>query len=162
MRSSFQHPEHNEPRQKKSKYVRTATIKLSAMISLRYCTVFPVGSVLCHVHRQKEDQDIIENQQDNISLVEVDTTNDPDYQPEEIILSEDAASSSNVAKEELASTLDISPIKFNLKRKSVNEISESTFRYFKRKYKEGKDSLKLKFAEALAPSQSKEFISTIL
>jgi len=53
-----------------------------------------------------------------------------------------------------------SPLKFRL-TSSVNQLSETTVRYQKRKYKDFKKAIKKRYKEILAPGQEKEISALI-
>ena len=85
-----------------------------------------------------------------------------DYHPEEIILSSDVTENAQASGSSLSDILNASPIQYQIKQKKVEELSENTKRLLKGKFIRFKQQLEKKFAEAIAPGQSDEFIQTVL
>ena len=90
------------------------------------------------------------------------TQDNPDYELPETVISENILNSSEAGVADLSETLDISPIKFQIKKKKVAELSEQTKYYFQKKYNEVQEKLKLKFALVAAPGQSSDFIENVI
>ena len=86
----------------------------------------------------------------------------PDYETPELVISENILNSSEAGVADLSESLDISPIKFQIKKKKVVELSEVTKYYFQRKYSEAQEKLKLKFVSVAAPGQSSDFIKSVI
>ena len=59
-------------------------------------------------------------------------------------------------------TLGTSRIRYQIKRERVSDLAESTKQKLKKKFERAQEQLKRKFAEAVVPGQSEEFISDIL
>ena len=82
---------------------------------------------------------------------EVDIQIDPEYEPEEVNVTDDSIpEKSNESSKLLTENLEASPMMFQVKRKCVTELSSSTKRYYQRKFKRAKQQLKEKCAEAAA------------
>ena len=60
---------------------------------------------------------------------------------------------------DIADILDASPVRFQLKKKKVSDVSTPTKSYLLKKFHEATTLLKQKYAEALAPGQTDELIS---
>ena len=58
--------------------------------------------------------------------------------------------------------LDTSPILYQIKRKRVSDLAESTKEKLKKKFERTQEQLKRKSAKAVAPGQSEEFINDII
>ena len=58
--------------------------------------------------------------------------------------------------------LDASPVRFQITKKCVEDISNKTRYYLIKKYNEANSLLKTKFAEAVGPEQCDAFIATTL
>ena len=94
---------------------------------------------------------------------EVDIQTDPEYEPEEVSVTDDSIlEKSNESSKLLTENLGTSPMVFQVKRKRVTELSCSTKGYYERKFKRAKQQLKEKFAEAAASGQEKDFLLHIL
>ena len=94
---------------------------------------------------------------------EVDIQTDPEYEPEEVSVTDDSIlEKSNESSKLLTENLETSPMVFQVKRKRVTELSSSTKSYYQRKFKRAKQQLKEKFAEAAASGQEKDFLLHIL
>ena len=83
----------------------------------------------------------------------------PDYETPELVISENILNSSEAGVADLSESLDISPIKFQIKKKKVVELSEVTKYYFQRKYSEAQEKLKLKFT---SPGHCSDFIKSVI
>ena len=60
---------------------------------------------------------------------------------------------------DIADILDASPVRFQLKKKKINDVSTPTKSYLLKKFHEATTLLKQKYAEALAPGRTDELIS---
>ena len=60
---------------------------------------------------------------------------------------------------DIADILDASPVRFQLKKKKINDVSTPTKSYLLKKFHKATTLLKQKYAEALAPGQTDELIS---
>ena len=116
------------------------------MIAEKYNMLFPIGSVLCFNHMKNENK-IDKDEPPGTNV----TQDDPDSETPEPVISENILNSSEAGVADLSETLDISPIKFQIKKKKVSELSEGTKYYFQRKYSEAQEKLKLIFASVAAP-----------
>ena len=77
--------------------------------------LFPIGSVLCFNHIKNENK----TDKDEPPGIHV-TQDDPDYETPEPVISENILNSSEAGVADLSETLDISPIKFQIKKKWQN------------------------------------------
>ena len=127
------------------------------MIAEKYNMLFPIGSVLCFNHIKNENK-IDKDEPPGTNV----TQEDPDYETPEPVISESISNSSEAGVAGLSETLDISPIKFQIKKKKVAELSEGTKYYFQRKYSEAQEKLKLKFASVAASGWSSGFIKSVI
>ena len=90
------------------------------------------------------------------------TEDNPDYETTEPAISENILNSSEAGITDLSETLDVSPIKFQIKKKKVAELSEGTKYHFQKEYNKAQEKLKLKFASVAAPGRSSDFIKSII
>ena len=90
------------------------------------------------------------------------TEEDSDYEPEEVNISEDVLNNTANTSQILAVCLDDSPVRFQLKRKRIDDTSEYTKIYLRRKFEKAQKLLAQKFAEVVAPGQSQKFRLSIL
>ena len=74
--------------------------------------VFPIGSVLCLNHMKNENK-IDKDETPGIHITQV----DPDYETPEHAISENILNSSETGVTDLSETLDVSPIKFQIKKR---------------------------------------------
>ena len=63
---------------------------------------------------------------------------------------------------DIAEILDESPVRFQQKKKKINDISTPTKSYLLKKFQQATTLWKQKYAEAAAPGQTDEFISQVL
>ena len=118
---------------------------------------FPIGSNICTTHRKQSDKSVA-NAEDILDK-SVNSENDPDFTPLEICLDKGEIEKSNRSITDIADILDASPVRFQLKRKKISDISTPIKSYLLRKFHEATTLLKEKNGEALAPGQTDEFIS---
>ena len=124
---------------------------------LQKSTLFPIGSVLCFNHMKNENK-IDKDEPPGIHV----TQDDHDYETPEPVISENILNSSEAGVTDLSETLDVSPIKFQIKKKKVAELSEGTKYHFQKEYNKAQEKLKLKFASVAAPGRSSDFIKSII
>ena len=91
--------------------------------------LFLIGSVLCFNHTKNENK-IDKDEPPGIHV----TQDDPDYETTEPPISQNILNSSEVGVTDLSETLDMSPIKFKIKKKKVAELSEGTKYHFQKEY----------------------------
>ena len=111
---------------------------------------------------KKQDSDKSVANPEDILDKSVHSENDPDFTPLEICLDEEEIEKSNRSIIDIADIPDTSPVKFQLKKKKINDISTPTKSYLLKKFHEATTLLKHKYAEAVAPGQTDEFISQVL
>ena len=75
-------------------------------------TLFPIGSVLCFNHMKNENK-IDKDEPPGIHI----TQDNPDYETPEPAISENILNSSEAGVTDLSETLDVSPIKFQIKKR---------------------------------------------
>ena len=90
-----------------------------------------------------------------------DDPQDIEFLPEVPVLPINSTEIKETVSEAMVS-LDISPIKFQLKRKSMDEVSQEFKRKMKQKYKRAELKFKEKFAEAVAPGQQQEMLQLLV
>ena len=74
--------------------------------------LFPIGSVLCFNHMKNENK-IDKDEPPGIHI----TQDNPDYETPEPAISENILNSSEAGVTDLSETLDMSPIKFQIKKR---------------------------------------------
>ena len=127
-----QHPHHVQ-NQKKSPVTRPIPIKTVLQISKRYNCFLPIGSAMCYNHL-KDEQKLMKSEQCSVledTIAESFPVEDPDYEPEEIVVAEDVLDSSMNTSQVLANCLEDSPVRFQLKRKRVEDLSKNTKIYLR-------------------------------
>ena len=90
-----------------------------------------------------------------------DDPQDIEFLPEVPVLPINSTEIKETVSEAMVS-LDISPIKFQLKRKSMDKVSQEFKRKMKQKYKRAELKFKEKFAEAVAPGQQQEMLQLLV
>ena len=90
-----------------------------------------------------------------------DDPQDLEFLPEVPVLPINSTEIKETVSEAMVS-LDISPIKFQLKRKSMDKVSQEFKRKMKQKYKRAELKFKEKFAEAVAPGQQQEMLQLLV
>jgi hypothetical protein len=147
------HPLHEQAvdwrKAKKLKNLRPATLDMYNTINSRFPLQFPMFGNLCTIHRKNL---LVPDVPEDANLQEVD---DPEY-----IVNTSQDQSTLQDLHELTRSTNISPLKFRL-TSPVNELSDTTLRYQKRKYKEFKTASKKRYKEMLAPGQEKELSGLI-
>ena len=124
---------------------------------LQKSILFPIGFVLCFNHMKNENK-IDKDEPLGIHITE----DNPDYETPEPAISENILNSSEAGVTDLSETLDVSPIKFQIKKKKVAKLSEGTKYHFQKEYNKAQEKLKLKFASLAAPGQSSDFIKSVI
>ena len=129
----------------------------------KYNAVIPIGSELCTNHLKEERSYMQKGVKETI---EEDSTNSskqsddlhPDYELQDnatILLSDDESLDTSKA---LSDILDCRPIRFQVKRKHVDTLSDNTKKYLKWKHEQMQKQLTQKFAEFSCPGQEKNVI----
>ena len=144
------HPEHEQAFGKPSPELRPVSIYLSLEVSKRYEVNIPIGSVFCNMHRKGE------------TTFYTPKDKDQKFQPDEIEINDEVAEESQASGSSICKALEISPFRWQIKKKKVADLSEGTKEQLRRKFERAKDQLALKFAEAVAPTQVSEFIDEVL
>ena len=152
-----QHPHHQPEIGKKAPATRSVPIHRCISIAEKYNMLFPIESALCFNHMKNQNK-IGKDELPGTNL----TQDYPDYETPEPVISENILNSSEAGVADLSETLDISPIKFQIKKKKVSELSEETKYYFQRKYSEAQEKLKLKFVSVAVAGQSSDFIKSVI
>ena len=133
------HPNHAHcSNKKKTPVTRTVPIPLLEKISDKYKCNLSIGTVMCYNHIKEEQpntkcSDETEFCQDELPYEQ---SRDPDYEPQEIIISSPVLNTSVESSKSLANGLDKSPLRFTVKKKMVEDLSEETKKYLKRKHKQ--------------------------
>ena len=84
---------------------------------------------------------------------------DIDFVPDVPYINSSDLESSFLISESLSATLEASPLLFQNKKKKVSDLSEGTKLKPKQKFFRTQETLKKKFAAAVAPGQTEEFIN---
>ena len=152
-----QQPDHS--RQSKGT-LRTIPYNLLVYFSSKYNREFPVGSMICNSHLKIANKEKLGNSEQVIHNVP-DSKFDPDYQPTEVYLAEVALENSINNVSDTAQVLDASPVRFQITKRHVEDISDKAKYYVIKKYNKANSLLKRKFAEAVALGQGHAFIAII-
>ena len=86
---------------------------------------------------------------------------DVDFVPDVPYICSSDLESSLLISESLSATLETSPLLFKIKKKKVSDLSEGTKLKLKQKFLRTQETLKKKFAEAVAPGLTEEFINVL-
>ena len=124
---------------------------------LQKSILFLIGFVLCFNHMKNENK-IDKDEPPGIHV----TQDDHDYETPEPVISENILNSSEAGVTDLSETLDVSPIKFQIKEKKAVELSGGTKYHFQKEFNKAQEELKLKFASVAAPGQSSDFIESVI
>ena len=118
----------------------TRSVPISRCISIaeKYM-LFLIRSVLCF-NLMKNENKIDKDEPPGIHL----TQDDPDYETPEPVISENILNSSEAGVTDLSETLDVSPIKFQIKEKKAVELSGGTKYHFQKEFNKAQEELKLK------------------
>ena len=152
-----QNPYHQAEIGIKAPATRSIPIQRCISIAEKYNMLFLIESVLCFNHMKNENK-IDKDEPPGTNV----TQYNPDYETPEPVISENILNSSEAGVADLSETLDISPIKFQIKKNKVAELSEGIKHYYQKKYNEVQEKLKLKFASVAAPGQSSHFIKNVI
>ena len=135
---------------------------MSTNVSKHYNKNVPVGPVFCHNHLKSECI-LIQTKTSTATNEElVEDTTDFDFEPKEILLSGEKVESATSTGNNLSEALHISPFQFQIKNKKIADLSNGTKNNLRRKFERAKVQLAKRFAEAVAPDQSEDFISIVL
>lgn len=155
------HPDHPKPSKgKKSCKIVTASYKHILELTKSHDVNIPIGAGLCIKHRKALATltgEVDETDDD-------DDPDDPEYEPDEPLLPDSfsEAGNSNLNESPLTAALEAlegSPLKFQVKRKHVDDLSEATKVKIKQKYQRAKVLLKKQFAASVAPGQDENILS---
>ena len=99
-------------------------IYLTKLISKRYNTPFPIGSVLCQTHLKEErkNETFSEDETENITSSALP---DPDFVSDEVLISNGHLEKSRDQANIITKTLELSSVQLKLKRK-VGLIDDNT------------------------------------
>ena len=119
--------------------------------------LFSIRSVLCFNHIKNENK----TDKDEPPGIHV-TQDDPDYETPEPVISENILNSAEAGVTDLSETLAMSPIKFQVKKKKVAELSEGTKYHFQKEYDKAQEKLKLKSVSVSPPGWSSDLIKNVI
>ena len=131
----------------------------------------PIGAKFCFPHLKSEnnvknngkDSSTPSTRKDTPKLMhESSMEPDADFVPDVSYISSSDLESSLLISEILSATLETSPLLFQIKKKKVSDLSEGTKLKLKQTFLRTQETLKKKFAEAVAPGQTEEFINDVL
>ena len=105
-------------------------------ISDKYKCNLPIGTVICYNHIKEEQSntkcsDETEYCEDELPYEQ---SRDPDYEPQEVIISSPVLNTSVESSKRLANCFDESPLRFTVKKRKVEDLSQETKKYLKRKH----------------------------
>ena len=135
--SSHPQPFHAKSVKRRKLSVRYCNSKLASLIEDKYKIHFPIGSAICTKCRICE-----------MGIAKIHNTD----------LDIEDASHMPIHYTDIFHLLKVSPFKFKITESLVNEISTSTVRYMKGKYKELLSSFNMHISELKAPGQGKEMM----
>ena len=167
------HPDHAPyKRGMKTKKTELAPIWLVKELNEHDPNTFPVGGRVCRAHtpphpRKKQktaepeqtsqpDESICESEPGNSSFL------DESYQPEEIFVPEETQTRLAEAGNQLTSLCQISPIRYQVVKSPVNEISRTAKTEFRNKLLKVQENAVKLLAESLAPNQGAQLIAECL
>ena len=135
-------------------------------VSKNFNTHIPLGAQFCFKHlkleTKKESNKTISSPNAQAPVPKEGMPSDEIFVPEDIFISEDVLDTASVSGTNLTYTLDTSPVQYQIKRKRVSDLAESTKQKLKKKFERAQEQLNKKLAEAVALGQSEEFINDIL
>ena len=119
--------------------------------------LFSIRSVLCFNHIKNE------NKTDKDEPPGIHVTQDyPDYETPEPVISENILNCVEAGVTDLSETLAMSPIKLQVKKKKVAELSEGTKYHFQKEYDKAQEKLKLKSVSVSPPGRSSDLIKNVI
>ena len=121
---------------------------------------FPIGSVLCQTHlkEQRKNKIFSEDETENITPSALP---DPNFVSDKVLISNEQLEKSRDQGNSTTETPECSPVQFKWERK-VELIDDNTKERLSKKCKKLEDSLRLKYAQSVAPGQEEEFIAQVL
>ena len=123
-----QHPQHRPEIGKKAHATRSAPVSRCISIAEKYNMLFLIESVLRCNHMKNENK-MDKDEPPDTHL----TQDDPDYETPEPVISENNVNISKAGVADLAETLNMSWIKFQIKNKKMTELRKGK-KYIKKKY----------------------------
>ena len=135
-------------------------------VSKKFNTHIPLGAQFyfkqLKLETKEESKKTISSPNAQATVPQESMPSDEMFAAEDISISEDVLDTASVGGTNLTCKLDTSPIQYQIKRKRVSDLAESTKQKLKKKFERAQEQLKRKFAEAIAPGQSEEFINDIV
>ena len=129
------------------------------------------GAKFCFPHLKSENNEKNNGKGSSAPSTRTDTANlmhessmepDVDFVPDMPYIRSSDLESSLLISESLSATLETRPLLFQIKKKKVSDLSEGAKLKLKQKFLRTQETLKKKFAEAVAPGQTEEFINDVL
>ena len=114
--------------------------------------------VKTHLKEERKNETFSEDETENITPSALP---DPNFISDEVLISNEQLEKSRDQGNIITETLECSPVQFKSKRK-VELIDDNTKKRFSKKFKKLEDSLRLKYAQSVAPGQEEEFIAQVL
>ena len=142
---------------KKVKGLRSSTLQQYERINGQFPNKFPIFGNLCRLHRITPTSDEYEDHDDK---------NDPDFIELPFNVSKESGETSYF-KENLTSFLtnaaeNVSTIKYQINKTAVNDLSDTSIKYHKRKFNEVVEAFQISYAKRVAPGQEEAFLSKCL
>ena len=158
------HPHHKFEKGKKSPACRAVPLDKIVLVNKKFNATLPVGAKFCFKHYKEEIENKDNGTLDNSVIYQQksSTPNKEEFEPEEICIAEEITDIAYNSGVSLTQTLETSPLTYQIKRKRVSDLADETKQKLKRKFERAQKQLKKKFAEAIAPGQSSEFIDVVL
>ena len=157
------HPDHKFSAGVKSPACHPVPAPIVLSVSKKFNTHIPLGAQFCFKHLKLETKEesnrTISSPNAQATVPKESMPSHETFVPEDIYISEDTAYVSGI---NLTCTLDTIPIQYQIKRERVSDLAKSTKQKLKKNFERAQEQLKRKFAEAVAPGQSEEFINDIL
>ena len=162
------HPNHPILFGKKAPTVRTVPYKV-VMKMLQKDHQIPIGAKFCLPHLKNEnkknkckDSSTPSTNKDTNLMHESCMEPDVNVVPDEPYISSSDLESSLLISESFSATFETSPLPFQTKRKKVSDLSEGTKLKQKQKFLRTHETVQKRFAEAIVPGQTEEFINDAL
>ena len=163
------HPNHPMLLGKKALTVRRPNATVMQLLQEGY--QIPIGAKICFPHLKSENNEKNNGKDSSTPSTRKGTANlmhessmgpDIDFVPDVPYISSSDLESSLLIRESLSTTLKTSPLIFQIKKKKASDLSEGTKLKLKQKFLRTQETLKNKFAEAVASVETEELINDVL
>ena len=158
-----QHPGHQFKNGVKSPSIRTIPQETLAIFN-ETNSPLPVGSAFCIKHLKASTASLRDDDDEPIQITPTKSSTpiEENYTPHTPLISDEAIDEATSIASTLCNALTASPLSFQVKKKRIEDLTESTKSNIRSKFKRVRSQFERRFAEAIAPGQADELISNIL